>query len=460
MYIESYERSKRILGWIEKDPAALGYFPKSTMSKDYNQAPASLVNRKYLEEDIIISFYQGNLDSIQLYADNVDLMFFERYDDYMDGNIDAVSVQKILSKGSHYLRSAKPLEALIKAAVGKRLEGEKLDKALDCLMLMGGKLYKQDQRYLAYAYYRVFDDLIISDRNRLRELSEVLGKLAKRGVALDPEHFQSTETARTAIEEMSQFTYWRERTTSRLLRHGYVSSLLSYQIRHDETLIDPMRLTGQQALEQLVMAYTLSSEDRVLMGLHKYLPFKKMIDTLNAPKIKCSNPDNYVKLDLRSADYNGAALLSLLSSVGNGNSSDVRSSLIKDILNAGMSTRLKDIDMQLCMIKQCTHRGLTGETDLFSIIRDHVDNYDKLGIKDQTFFELAKDGNAYARSELRRLENDYSANDLLLRVGKTAPPSLIKWMIDKKVLGATPHMLRLSDHPEIKREVLSTDLGL
>lgn len=460
MYIESFERSKRILGWIEKDPAALGYFPKSTMSKDFNQAPASLAHRKYLEEDLIVSFFQGNMDSIQLYADNIDLMIFERYDDYLDSQFDEVTVQKILTNGSHYLLSAKPLEALLKAAVGKRLEGEKLDKAIDCLMSMGGKLYKQDQRYLAYAFYRIVDELYISDRNRLHALSEVLGKLAKRQVALDPEHFKTSEIPRTIIEDMSQFQYWREKPSSRLLRHSYLYSLLSYQIRHDESLIDPMRISGKQALEQMVMAYTFSSEERVLKGLAQHLPLEKMIDELNTPDLKFSNPNRYVMAGLRPADYNGAALLSLLISVGNGNTPEIRTGLIKGLLNAGMSKAFGDKDMQLCMIKHCARRGLSGETEFFSLIRPHLANYDVLGIKDETLFELAKDGNSYARSELRRLENDPGANDLLLRVGKTAPPHLIKWMIDKNVLGATPHMLRLSEHPEIKREVLSTDLGL
>jgi len=463
------EYTQNIIEWVLNKPEALGYFPKSTMSGDFNQAPASLSTRKALEENIMLSFYRGNIESIALHADHFDLMFFERYDDYLDGSFDQVSIEKILFKGSHFLRSAKPLEALIKSAVYNRVSGENLDKSVDFMMQMGGKLYKQDQRYLAYAFHRAMHEMPVGFRNSRLGLSEVLGKLAQQGLLLDPAHFEpsqpspksgSSDRVRTAVDSMSLFDYWREISLSRNVRHSYLHALLTYEARHGCQLLDPDSLSGIQALEQLVMAYTLPTEDKVLQSLPEYLPMQKMVEALNQSPIQFSNSEKYINSSLKLTNYNINSLLSMLTSVGNGNPIEVRKSLVKSILDSGMGKAFEDKKMQLSMIKHCTRRALSGETEIFSLIRPFLHGYTELGISDIAIFELAKEGNAYGRSEIRRLENTPEANDLLLRVGKSARPELLKWMIDKEVLGASPHMLRLSEHHQIKREVLTSDLGL
>jgi hypothetical protein len=460
MYNQSFERAQRILARVERHPEILGYFPKSTMSGDFNQAPSGLSDRKYLEEDIILSFFHGNMESIELYADNIDLMVFERYENYLDGEFDSLDIQRIINKGSHFFLSAKPLEGFIKGVIYNNYQGEKLDKALDCLMAMGGHLYSKDQRYLAYAVYRVCESHLMPDRSRQECFSQVIGKLAERGLIIDPEHFKVNSNTRKMIQDMFEFQYWNNISSIKLMRYLYLSSILSYQVKNEITIIDADRISGLQALEQLAMAYTFNTSDKLLFELNGVLPFEKMVSELNRTEIKCPNPSKYVLATSRTSEYNGAALLSKLISQGNGNMSEVREHLIREILNAGMASALQEKNMQLSMIQHMTARGLAGETWFFNLVAPHLDHYDALGIKDQTLFELCYEGNAYARREITRLEKDPKANEILLRVGKVAPPYLLKWMIDKQVLGATPHMLRLSEHNQIKREVLTSDLGM
>ncbi len=463
------EYTQKVIEWVLNKPEALGYFPKSTMSADYNQAPPLLATRKALEQNIIVSFFRGNMGSVELLAEHFDLMFFERYDDYLEEGIDQVNIKDILLRGSHYLLSAKPLEAVIKSAVYNKVSGETLDRSIDFLMQMGGKLYKQDQRYLAYAFHRAMVEMPIGYRNSRLGLSEVIGKLAEQGLLLDAAHFEpsqssskagSAERVRTAVEEMVLYDYWKNIPLPRNVRHSYLQALLSYEARHECQLVDPESLSGVQALEQLVMAYTFVTEEGVMQSLPNFLPIGKMVETLNQSPIRFANTEKYINADLKRTDYNTNSLLSMISSVGNGNPIEIRKSLVKSILDAGMGKAFEDKNMQLSMIKHCTRRALSGETEIFSLIRQYLQEYTELGITDIGIFELAKEGNAYARSEMRRLESSPDANDLLLRVGKTARPELLKWMIDKEVLGASPHMLRLSEHHQIKREVLTTDLGL
>lgn len=460
MHNQSFERAKRILARVEKHPEILGYFPKSTMSGDFNQAPSGLSDRKYLEEDVIRAFFYGEMESIELYADNIDLMVFERYENYLDGEFDNLDIQRIINKGSHFFLSAKPLEGFIKGVISNNYDNEKLDKALDCLMTMGGHLYKKDQRYLAYAVYRVCESHLMPDRSRQERFAQVIGKLAERGLMIDPEHFKVKSNARDMIQDMFEFQYWRNISSVKLMRHLYLSALLSYQVKNQVSVIEADRISGLQALEQLAMAYTFHSDENLLFNLKHVLPFDKMVAELNQASLKCSNPSRYVLATSRISEYNAAALLAKLISQGNGNSVEVREHLIRDVLSAGMASALKDINMQLSMIQHMTARGLAGATSFFDLVAPHLGQYDTLGIKDQTLFELCYEGNAYARREISRLEKDPKANDLVLRVGKVAPPYLLKWIIDKQLLGATPHILRLSEHNQIKREVLTNDLGM
>lgn len=458
-----------ILASIEKNPAIVGYLPNSKSDpSSYSHQYKTIRERKILEKFIVSACFQADLDGLKTLSRNIDLVIFERYENYLEPKVENTSVRDVLYKKAIFPDTLRPLAAIGLAFMYGRIQEHQLKDYIDTLCDMGIKKYVVDNRYLAKMTTIMLEHA--GSRYDIDKHSVFLSVISSYGFKLKKEDFEQPISGSAIYDQcrLSKSGMSAEETGEvykkiaiEQKKYGYLRGVIRAKLKGMETGIDndqipPLHIAKEWAGFLYGQYQDKTNEVMTQLGVaFDLLDLCKKIDE----QLKAVASSKSFFNSRHAKQFTSVSFISTVIKKSTSIGLEERKDLLKSLLAQGFSTYLADECIQLRLIAQLDYIIDSNSLESYKVIKPFLTvDFEKHGFSASDIISIANRHNPYAIEYIRRrIKND---PDYVNRVFRSLSAVEQNSVIKNNLPGFPKSLMKIAKDTEARKKYVAEEMGL
>lgn len=458
-----------ILDSVEKNPAIVGYFPSSKSDPNsYNHQYKAIRERKALEKLIVSSCFQADLDRLKTLSKNIDLVIFERYENYLEPKVENSTVRDILYKKAIFPDTLRPLAAIGLAFMYGRIPEDQLKDYINTLFAMGIGKYVEDNRYLAKMTSIMLEHT--GSRYDVDRYSVFISVISGYGFKFKKEDFEQSfsrssiynqdrlSTSGMSVEESGEVYKKLEKEQKRF---GYVRAVIRAKLMGMVTGIGNDQIPPLHVAKEWAGFLYGQCQDKTIDVMAQLGVAFDLLDLCK--KIDAQlKPVTSSKSFFNSKHSRQFTSVSFISTVINKSSSIGlvgKKELLKTLLSQGFSTYLANESIQLRLIAQLDHISDSSSLEAYNIIKPFLTvDFEKHGFSASDIINIANRHNPFAIEYIKqRIADD---PDYVNRVFRSLTAVEQNTVLKNELPGFPKSLMKIAKDTKARKRFVTDELGI